>query len=231
MANKTEQRKGFSFLRSYYDVLDDIPSDTEKLEYLMAILNRQFKGIEPTFVGVWSKALYKSQRHAIEKSADGWESKTGQQLYQPTQDPSVGPSVGPCQDPYQQEEEQGQEQVEVKEEVQVQVQVQEQIEEQVKNKNKDIDRILHQNTGAVLNGFNLKKKIKELILNDCSKHFPTDSNWLFIWIDQSDYISIKRRIKDITPEQMELFIWCRDIDVTKDYSTEELPELLVQYVK
>jgi len=93
MANKTEQRKGFSFLRSYYDVLDDIPSDTEKLEYLMAILNRQFKGIEPTFVGVWSKALYKSQRHAIEKSADGWESKTGQQLYQPTQDPSVGPSL------------------------------------------------------------------------------------------------------------------------------------------
>jgi hypothetical protein len=227
MANKTEQRKAFSFLRSYYDVLDDIPSDTEKLEYLMAILNRQFKGIEPTFVGVWSKALYKSQRHAIEKSAEGWESKTGQQLYQPTQDPSVGPTQGPCQDPYQQEEEKEQ----VKEEVQVQVQVQEQIEEQVKNKNKDIDRILHQSTGAVVNGLNLKKKIKELILNDCSKHFPTDSNWLFIWIDQSDYISIKRRIKDITPEQMELFSWCRDVDVTKDYSMEELPELLVQYVK
>jgi len=130
-----------------------------------------------------------------------------------------------------QEEEQIEEQIEIKEKIEEEVQVQEQIEEQVKNKNKDIDTILHQNTGAVLNGFNLKKKIKELILNDCSKHFPTDSNWLFIWIDRSDYISIKRRIKDITPEQMELFIWCRDIDVTKDYSTEELPELLVQYVK
>ncbi len=97
--------------------------------------------------------------------------------------------------------------------------------------NNEIKNILHQTTGAVVNGLNLKKKIKELILNDCSKHFPTDSNWLFIWIDRSDYISIKRRIKDITPEQMELFSWCRDVDVTKDYSMEELPELLVQYVK
>jgi len=166
MANKTKPRLAFNFLRSYYDVLDDIPSDTEKLEYLMAILNRQFKGIEPTFIGVMSKALYKSQRHSIEKSIEGWESKTGQQLYQPTQDPSVGPTQGPCQDPYQQEEEKEQ----VKEEVQVKAQIEEKVEKEIKerkrvirNLNKDISRIVKDNNVLI---DKLDKENFELLLEN-----------------------------------------------------------------
>ncbi len=97
--------------------------------------------------------------------------------------------------------------------------------------NNEIKNILHQTTGAVVNGFNLKRKIKELILNDCSKYFPTDSNWLFKWIEQDEFNKIKNRIGDISDNQMVLFTWCRDVDVLIDYPTEELPELLQQYVK
>ncbi len=97
--------------------------------------------------------------------------------------------------------------------------------------NNQIKEILHHNTGAVVNGLNLKRKIKELILNDCSKYFPTDSNWLFKWIEQDEFNKIKNRIGDISDNQMVLFTWCRDVDVLIDYPTEELPELLQQYVK
>ena len=95
-------RKGFNFLRSYYDVLEDIYSDTDKLTYLMAILDKQFKGIEPQLTGI-PKLSYNGQKHNINKSVEGWESKTGEKLFKPTedpyQDPTEGGSQGPTEDP------------------------------------------------------------------------------------------------------------------------------------
>lgn len=99
-----EKRKAFSFLRSYYDVLDDIHSDKDKLTYLMAILDKQFKGIEPELSGI-PRLCYNGQRHSIEKSVEGWENKTGMKLFYPTEGPteggSQGPTEGPTEGPYQ----------------------------------------------------------------------------------------------------------------------------------
>jgi DNA-binding Lrp family transcriptional regulator len=102
--------------------------------------------------------------------------------------------------------------------------------------NNQIKEILHHNTGAVVKGWDLKKKIKEQILKDFSTYYKTEfeqREYLFASIDNSDYNAIinKTKLDCIKPEQIELFIWHRDIDITKDYPTEELPELLVQYVK
>lgn len=141
------QRKAFNFLRSYYDVLEDIHRDQDKLTYLMAILDKQFKGIEPELTGI-PRLCYNGQRHAIDKSVEGWENKTKQKLNTPTEggnegpteggsqggseDPTKGPyqhpsgysvmtTEGPTEDPSvqekEQEEEEEQEEVEVKENI------------------------------------------------------------------------------------------------------------------
>ena len=93
-----EKRKAFNFLRSYYDVIEEIYSDADKLSYLMAILDKQFRGIEPQLTGI-PKLTYKGQQHNIDKSVEGWEFKTGIKLYQPYGDPTEGGSQGGSGDP------------------------------------------------------------------------------------------------------------------------------------
>jgi hypothetical protein len=100
MANKTKPRLAFNFLRSYYDVLEDIHRDEDKLTYLMAILDKQFKGIEPELIGI-PRLCYNGQKHSIDKSVEGWESKTKQKLYDPTKGGYEGGSQDPTEDPYQ----------------------------------------------------------------------------------------------------------------------------------
>jgi hypothetical protein len=132
-----EKRKAFNFLRSYYDVLEEINDDKDKLDYLLAILKKQFEGIEPELNSI-PKLCYIGQKHSIDSSRKGWEDKVG---YEPptltiggsqggighptegnTQPPSgysVMTTEGVTPPPYLQEQEKEQveeeEQVEVKE--------------------------------------------------------------------------------------------------------------------
>ena len=39
---KPTKRKGFTFLRSYFDVLNELKEDDDKLDFLLAIINKQF---------------------------------------------------------------------------------------------------------------------------------------------------------------------------------------------
>lgn len=91
---KKQTRQAFNFYRSYYDILDDITRDQDKLTYLLALLDRQFKGIEPTLENI-PRLVYNSQKHSIDKQVEGWENKTGTKL---------DPSVPPTEDPYVQVE-------------------------------------------------------------------------------------------------------------------------------
>jgi len=117
-----ENRKAFNFLRSYYDVLDEIHNDTDKLKYLMAILDKQFKGIEPELNGI-SKLCYVGQKHSIDASRKGWEDKVGYEPPTHTIDPiltippthRVDPSVQEQEQEKEEEKEKVKEQVKVKE--------------------------------------------------------------------------------------------------------------------
>ena len=123
-----EKRKAFNFLRSYYDVLEEINDDKDKLEYLLAILKKQFEGIEPDLNGI-PKLCYIGQKHSIDSSRKGWEDKVGYEPPTLTIDPTLTiggsqggighPTEGNTQPPYLQEQEKEQveeeEQVEVKE--------------------------------------------------------------------------------------------------------------------
>ena len=76
-----KNRKAFNFYRSYYDLVIELP-DEQKVQFLMAILNKQFLDIEPQIDGLVG-LLYKSQKHSIDKQVDGYKSKM--KIKSPTQ--------------------------------------------------------------------------------------------------------------------------------------------------
>ena len=121
MSKKPTKRKAFNFLRSYYDVLNELETDKEKLDFLLAIINKQFLNEEPEGLGYVLGLCYQSQRHQIESSVKGWEraSKTTLGTTPPTTPPTT---LGT--DPQEEEEkEEVKEKVEVKVEEKVQVKV------------------------------------------------------------------------------------------------------------
>jgi len=95
-----QRRKAFNFLRSYYDVIDEIHDDKDKLDYLMAILDKQFKGVEPQLTGI-PKLSYVGQKHSIDTSRKGWEDKVGYEPPTLTLDPTltIGGSQGGIEPP------------------------------------------------------------------------------------------------------------------------------------
>ena len=146
---KPTKRKAFNFLRSYFDMYNKMPETEEMSDrerFLEAILNKQFLNEDPTNLNMIVDMAYESSRHQIEKSVKGWETKTGNELGQPTEDPTEDPDYdpnshpsldsiegpskssesryqGPKEDPYGQEEEEVEEEEQVEEEVQVKEQL------------------------------------------------------------------------------------------------------------
>lgn len=108
--HKPTKRKAFSFLRSYFDVLNELKEDSDKLDFLLSIINKQFLDEDPKDLNFLVNLCYESQRHFIEKSIKGYKDKTKQDLLgnpieDPKQDPCQGGRQGGRQDPYQQEKE------------------------------------------------------------------------------------------------------------------------------
>ena len=77
---KPTKRKAFNFLRSYFDVLNEIPKKEDKLEYLLAVINKQFLDEDPEGLNFIVNLCYESQRHQIEESVKGWQRATNQTL-------------------------------------------------------------------------------------------------------------------------------------------------------
>ena len=74
-------RKGFNFYVSYYEVMETL-SDTDTLQYIKALLNREFNGIEPDLskMSRMARFAYTSQRHSIDSQIHGFEQKTKEPL-------------------------------------------------------------------------------------------------------------------------------------------------------
>ena len=84
-------RKAFNFYRSYYDVAKEL-SKKDREEFLMALLQKQFEGIEPKLEGM-AKFAYLSQQHSIDSQVKGYEDKTKEKLI-PIEGGSVGGTEG-----------------------------------------------------------------------------------------------------------------------------------------
>ena len=130
---KKEERIAFNFYKSYFTSLE-LLDDSEKLEFLLGLFNRQFYGVEPELSKL-PQMVYMTQKHSVDRQVEGWESKTKTKLTPPvgsrvgpTQGSSEGgyegklknpvldivmttegPSGGPTEGPYQQEQEKGKE--------------------------------------------------------------------------------------------------------------------------
>jgi hypothetical protein len=101
--DKPTKRKSFRFLRSYFDVLNQIPDDSDKLQFLLAIINKQFLDEDPDNLSVISKLSYESQRHSVETAIKGYKDKMKTDLLgNPLEDPTQGGGKGGTQDPSQQ---------------------------------------------------------------------------------------------------------------------------------
>jgi len=93
---KQTKRKAFNFLRSYFDVLNELPKDSDRLSFLMSIINKQFLNQDPKDLDFIAKLCYESQRHSIESSVKGWirANKTNLQG-NPLTDPPTNPPIDP----------------------------------------------------------------------------------------------------------------------------------------
>jgi uncharacterized phage protein (TIGR02220 family) len=109
---KPTKRKAFNFLRSYFDVFNEIPTDKDKLEFLTSIINKQFLDEDPKGLGFISNLCYESQRHQIESSVNGWKRANKDT---PLTTLGTNPPTTPRTDP-KEEEEQEKEKGEVQEE-------------------------------------------------------------------------------------------------------------------
>jgi len=97
-------------MRSYFDVLNEIDNDKDKLDYLLAIINKQFLDEDPIDLSFISNLCYESQRHHIEQAVKGYKDRMGTDLLgnplgDPCEDPPQGGKQGGYGDPPQQEEE------------------------------------------------------------------------------------------------------------------------------
>jgi len=112
---KKTKRKGFNFLRSYFDVLNQLETNSDKLNFLLSVINKQFLDQDPEGLNFVVKLAYESQRHQIESSVKGYKDKMKTELNgNPLQDPSEGGAQGGKVAPSVQEEEKGKEQGEGK---------------------------------------------------------------------------------------------------------------------
>lgn len=110
-----KEREAFNFYKSYFDVLNMLDRE-EQLDFLIALLEKQFYGLEPSLKGQ-SLFAYVSQKHSIDKQVEGWENKTKSKLKPPIDypkqppylPPTEPPTEDPTQPPYQQEQGKGQE--------------------------------------------------------------------------------------------------------------------------
>jgi hypothetical protein len=110
---KLTKRKGFNFLRSYFDVLNELKEDSDKLDFLMSIINKQFLDEDPKNLGFISNLCYESQRHSIEKSVKGWLLANKTDLKGNPTPPPTPPKGSPPTSPPKEEQEQEQEKEEV----------------------------------------------------------------------------------------------------------------------
>jgi len=97
---KPTKRKAFNFLRSYFDVVNELEKDTDKLNFLMSIINKQFLDEDPKDLTFLVNLCYSSQKHSIESSVKGWKRASNTDMYgNPLTDPSTPLGTNPLTNP------------------------------------------------------------------------------------------------------------------------------------
>ena len=152
---KLTKRKAFNFLRSYFDVLNELEKDSDKLDFLMAIINKQFLDEDPKDLNFIVNLCYCSQRHQIESSVKGWKRVKGDTP--PTNPPTII-GTNPPANPKEEEEE-------------VEVEVEVEVEEEVKKKVNILMSEANASDLLKVNGsyFEISKAFYDLLIENSKK--------------------------------------------------------------
>ena len=114
---KKTKRKGFNFFRSYYDVYNMLESDKDKVDFIEALLDKQFLGVNPKDLKGMVKFAWVSQVNSIDSQVKGYEDKTktmldGTPYIRDKTTPTEGGRQGGLDTPTEQVEEKGEVKVE-----------------------------------------------------------------------------------------------------------------------
>lgn len=110
---KLTKRKAFNFFRSYYDVYNEL-SNKDKVQFMDALLDRQFLGTKPEDLKGMAKFAYISQTNSIDSQVKGYETKH-EALSKVELPPTEAPTDGGNTPPIPQVEEKGKEKEQVQE--------------------------------------------------------------------------------------------------------------------
>jgi hypothetical protein len=114
-----KERLAFNFFKSYYEVYKMLPTPEAKAEFIYALCEKQFFGIDPDIdaIDVMAKFAYLSQKHSIDASRKGFDDIQKRKDYRGATDtPMVGGIKGVTDTPMVQVKEQEQVKEKVKEE-------------------------------------------------------------------------------------------------------------------
>ena len=196
---KLTKRKSFSFYRSYYDVFNEL-SDADKLQFIEALLDKQFLDIDPVNLNGMVKFAYISQMDSIEKQVKGYQDKT-KVILNPNKGVKNTPSQGVKLHPRQQEKEEEKEKYTTTVEAEVDFL---KIDEWIKEVGKShtylegiyrTHKIYKGSASKLLNNFKEHLKIypkKHNNFSDFKKHF---ASWLNIKNNKGELSSFKTQSK------------------------------------
>ena len=148
---KLTKRKAFNFLRSYFDVVNKLQTDSDKLAFLMAIINKQFLNEDPEELQFPVDLAYESQINAIETSVKGWIRACKTDLQGNSLDTPPTPHKGKTTNTPKEEE------------VQVEVQEKGKVEVQEKEEGKGGLQLRKTNFGKILAPFNSEIDKSDLV--------------------------------------------------------------------
>lgn len=174
---KPTKRKAFNFLRSYFDVLNELENDKDRLGFLLSIINKQFLDEDPKGLNFIVNLCYESQRHSIEQSVKGWKraSKTTTMA-----DPSTTPPTNPST-PKQEEEEKEKEKGEYTLQSKIDFDILLTLINKHTNRNfKVINKTIQAKYKARLKEGYTKDDIKNTIINSAKDDYHKETNFKYL---------------------------------------------------
>ena len=184
-----KERKAFNFLRSYYEVFMALTDDKDKLQFVQAILKKQFEGEEPEDLTPMAKVCYIGQKHSLDASLNGYLTKvkgikdrkkdtpSQDPCQAPSQDPIEAPKVTPCQQEEEKEKEKEKEEEKLKKDKLDFKMLLDFINLKTGRGFKVINKSVRQKYNARLKDGFTKEDIRNSIINACNDKFERSLNY------------------------------------------------------
>jgi hypothetical protein len=93
-----KEREAFKFYRSYYEVFNLLEDKKDRLDFITAILDKQFEG-EDTKLDGMALFAYTSQKHSIDSQVEGFVNYKKRKSADPMGDPLITPTTPPTELP------------------------------------------------------------------------------------------------------------------------------------